>query len=382
MASSHLQDAWIYLANGLFFKAKSFGAAKTSVGELVFNTSLTGYQEITTDPSYAGQFVCFTMPEIGIVGTNKQDMESRTIFAKGILCRHYNASFSNFRAHKSLGDFLKEFDAMGIELIDTRLLTKTLREQGAMMMIASTEISDKDALKKLLENSPKIEEINYIKEVSTQTSYTHYEGKFDFGIMDYTTPKTHQKILAIDFGIKRSILNQLVNAGFNVEVVPHNFDAESLIARYKQGEFEGIFLSNGPGDPQVLHTEIAEIKKLIAAKIPLFAICLGHQLLSLAHGYPTHKLKFGHHGGNHPVKNLLTQEIEITAQNHNYSVPESIQEIAEVTHRNLFDNTIEGVRYKNALICSFQHHPEAGPGPLESAMLFNEFAKLLRSAKA
>ncbi|MBD5165952.1 glutamine-hydrolyzing carbamoyl-phosphate synthase small subunit [Helicobacter sp.] len=384
MASSHngLQDAWVYLANGLFFKAKSFGAAKTSVGELVFNTSLTGYQEITTDPSYAGQFVCFTMPEIGIVGTNKQDMESRKIFAKGILCRHYNADFSNFRANKSLGEFLKEFDAMGISEINTRLLTKTLREQGAMMMIASTEISDKDALKKLLENSPKIEEINYIKEVSTQTPYQHYEGKFDFGIMDYTTPKTHQKILAIDFGIKRSILNQLVNAGFSVEVVPHNFDAESLIARYKQGEFEGIFLSNGPGDPQVLHTEIAEIKKLIAAKIPLFAICLGHQLLSLAHGYPTHKLKFGHHGGNHPVKNLLTQEIEITAQNHNYSVPESIQEIAEVTHRNLFDNTIEGVRYKNALICSFQHHPEAGPGPLESAMLFNEFAKLLQSAKA
>lgn len=384
MASPHneLQDAWVYLANGLFFKAKSFGAAKTSVGELVFNTSLTGYQEITTDPSYAGQFVCFTMPEIGIVGTNKQDMESRAIFAKGILCRHYNANFSNFRANQSLGDFLKEFDAMGIELIDTRLLTKTLRNQGAMMMIASTEISDKDALKKLLENSPKIEEINYIKEVSTQTPYQHYEGKFDFGIMGYPTPKTHQKILAIDFGIKRSILNQLVSAGFQVAVVPHNFDAESLIARYKQGEFEGIFLSNGPGDPQVLHTEIAEIKKLIAAKIPLFAICLGHQLLSLAHGYPTHKLKFGHHGGNHPVKNLLTQEIEITAQNHNYSVPESIQEIAEVTHRNLFDNTIEGVRYKNALICSFQHHPEAGPGPLESAMLFNEFAKLLQSAKA
>ena len=200
--------------------------------------------------------------------------------------------------------------------------------------------------------------------------------------MDYTTPKTYQKILAIDFGIKQSILNQLVSAGFGVEVIPHDFEAQSLIARYAQGEFDGIFLSNGPGDPQVLHTEIAEIKKLIAAKIPLFAICLGHQLLSLAHGYPTHKLKFGHHGGNHPVKNLLTQEIEITAQNHNYSVPESIQEVAEVTHRNLFDNTIEGVRYKNALICSFQHHPEAGPGPLESTMLFNAFAKLLQDAKA
>lgn len=377
-----LKDAWIYLANGLFFKAKSFGAEKTSVGELVFNTSLTGYQEITTDPSYAGQFVCFTMPELGIVGVNKQDMESRGIFAKGILCHHYNSKFSNFRAEESLGEFLKKFNAMGICAIPTRLLTRTLREEGAMMMIASTEISDKNELKKLLENSPKIEEINYIKEVSTQAPYQHYKGKFDFQSMDYTTPKTYQKILAIDFGIKQSILNQLVSAGFSVEVIPHDFEAQSLIARYAQGEFDGIFLSNGPGDPQVLHTEIAEIKKLIAAKIPLFAICLGHQLLSLAHGYPTHKLKFGHHGGNHPVKNLLTQEIEITAQNHNYSVPESIQEVAEVTHRNLFDNTIEGVRYKNALICSFQHHPEAGPGPLESTTLFNAFAKLLQDAKA
>lgn len=382
MMEAPLKDVWVYLANGLFFKAKSFGNDKTSVGELVFNTSLTGYQEITTDPSYAGQFVCFTMPEIGIVGTNKQDMESRGIFAKGILCRHYNADFSNFRAQKSLGDFLKEHDVMGISEIDTRLLTKVLREEGAMMMIASTKISDKEKLKKQLENSPKIEEINYIQEVSTQAPYQHSYGKFNFKTMDYETPKTHQKILAIDFGIKRSILNQLVNAGFDVEVIPHNFDAQSLIARYKKGEFDGIFLSNGPGDPQVLHTEIAQIKELIAAKIPLFAICLGHQLLALAQGYPTYKLKFGHHGGNHPVKNLITQEIEITAQNHNYSVPESIQEIAEVTHRNLFDGTIEGVRYKNALICSFQHHPEAGPGPLESAALFNEFAKLLQSTKA
>lgn len=380
-SQNKLKDAWVYLANGLFLKAKSFGSDKTSVGELVFNTSLTGYQEITTDPSYAGQFVCFTMPEIGIVGTNKQDMESRGIFAKGILCRHYNTDFSNFRANKSLGDFLKEYGAMGISGIDTRFLTKILREEGAMMMIASTEIHDKEELKKLLENSPKIEEINYIQEVSTQAPYRHSYGKFDFKTMDYETPKTYQKILAIDFGIKHSILNQLVNAGFDVEVIPHNFEAQSLIARYKQGEFCGIFLSNGPGDPQVLHTEIAEIKKLVSAKIPIFAICLGHQLLSIAHGYPTYKLKFGHHGGNHPVKNLITQAIEITAQNHNYSVPESIQEVAEVTHRNLFDGTIEGLHYKNALICSFQHHPEAGPGPLESTTLFNEFAKLLQSTK-
>lgn len=377
-----LKNAWIYLANGMYFTAKSFGAEGTSVGELVFNTSLTGYQEITTDPSYAGQFVCFTMPEIGIVGANAKDMESRGIFAKGILCRHYNANFSNFRADESLDVFLKSHNAMGICEIDTRFLTTTLRENGAMMMVASTEISDKDALKEILASSPKIEEINYIKEVSTHDSYIHTQGNFDFSCMDYSTPKTHKKIIAIDFGIKRSILNQLVNAGFNVEVIPHSFDAQHLITRFKNKEFDGIFLSNGPGDPQVLTEEIAGIKALIDAKIPLFAICLGHQLLSLAQGYPTYKLKFGHHGGNHPVKNLLTNQVEITAQNHNYSVPENIAEIAEVTHRNLFDNTIEGVRYKNALICSFQHHPEAGPGPLESTALFNAFSSLLDNAKA
>lgn len=377
-----LKNAWIYLANGMYFTAKSFGAEGTSVGELVFNTSLTGYQEITTDPSYAGQFVCFTMPEIGIVGANAKDMESRGIFAKGILCRHYNADFSNFRADESLDVFLKSHNAMGICEIDTRFLTITLRENGAMMMVASTEVSDKNALKEILTASPKIEEINYIKEVSTRDSYIHTQGNFDFSCMDYSTPKTHKKIIAIDFGIKRSILNQLVNAGFNVEVIPHSFDAQHLITRFKNKEFDGIFLSNGPGDPQVLTEEIAGIKALIDAKIPLFAICLGHQLLSLAQGYPTYKLKFGHHGGNHPVKNLLTNQVEITAQNHNYSVPENIAEIAEVTHRNLFDNTIEGVRYKNALICSFQHHPEAGPGPLESTALFNVFSNLLDNAKA
>ena len=379
---TELKDAWIYLANGMYFTAKSFGAEGTSVGELVFNTSLTGYQEITTDPSYAGQFVCFTMPEIGIVGANAKDMESRGIFAKGILCRHYNANFSNFRADESLDKFLKSHNAMGICEIDTRFLTTILRENGAMMMVASTEVSNKDKLKEILTTSPKIEEINYIKEVSTRDSYIHTQGNFDFSCMNYSTPKTHKKIIAIDFGIKRSILNQLVNAGFNVEVIPHHFKAQDLIARFKNKEFDGIFLSNGPGDPQVLTEEIAGIKELIDARIPLFAICLGHQLLSLAQGYPTYKLKFGHHGGNHPVKNLITNQVEITAQNHNYSVPENIAEIAEVTHRNLFDNTIEGVRYKNALICSFQHHPEAGPGPLESTALFNAFSSLLDSAKA
>ena len=372
-----LQKAWIYLENGMFFEAKSFGASGDFVGELVFNTSLTGYQEITTDPSYAGQFVCFSMPEIGIVGANRQDCEGKQAFCKGILCQHYNENYSNFRATMSFGDFLKEQGVMGLCEVSTRFLVQTLRKEGAMMMIASTQVSDKEKLKEILQSSKRIEEINYIQEVSTKEPYLHTFGAYDFKIMDYSSPKTDKKIIAIDFGIKKSILNQLVNAGFSVEVIPHSFKGDELLKRFENKEFDGIFLSNGPGDPKVLTKEVAEIKKLIDKNIPIFAICLGHQLLSLAHGYETYKLKFGHHGGNHPVKNLKNGTVEITAQNHNYSVPEEIAEIAEVTHRNLFDGTIEGVRYKNALICSFQHHPEAGPGPLESTALFKEFSKLL-----
>ncbi len=186
-----LRDAWVYLENGMFFEAKSFGADKTAVGELVFNTSMSGYQEITTDPSYAGQFVCFTMPEIGIIGANPNDTESHGIFAKGILCRNYNEFYSNFRAKESLGEFLKGHDCMGICALDTRMLTQILRKQGAMMMIASSEISNKAELKRILEFSPRIEEINYIKEVSTKESYTHKEGRFDFSIMDFPKPKTN-----------------------------------------------------------------------------------------------------------------------------------------------------------------------------------------------
>lgn len=374
-----LQPAFIYLENGMYFEAKSFGASGIFVGELVFNTSMSGYQEIITDPSYAGQFICFTMPEIGIVGTNSKDMEGKKAFCKGILCHHYNDRFSNFRSEQSLGEFLKVQNIMGICEIDTRFLTQTLRKEGAMMMIASSQKLSKEELAQKLKSSKRIEEINYIQEVSTQEPYTHNFGKFDFASMDYSMPKTDKKIIAIDFGIKRSILNQLVNAGFSVEVLPHSFSADLLIQRYENKEFDGIFLSNGPGDPKVLTKEIAEIKKLVDKKIPIFAICLGHQLLSLAHGYDTYKLKFGHHGGNHPVKNLLTQRIEITAQNHNYSVPENIEEIAKITHRNLFDGTIEGVVYKDSPIISYQHHPEAGPGPLESNELFGEFRKFLET---
>lgn len=374
-----MRDAWIYLENGTFLQAKSFGADTTSVGEIVFNTSMTGYQEIISDPSYAGQFITFTMPEIGNVGVNGEDMESAKAHCKGVIVRQYQSEHSNFRAEEALHTFLEKHGVIGICDIDTRYLTKMLRTEGAMMMIASTQVSDKEELKKRLESSPRIEEINYIKEVSTKVSYKHTDGVYDpvtFRYNDAPAPKA--KIAAIDFGVKRNILNELTQAGLEVEVLPNTFSGDDLIARYDAKEIDGVFLSNGPGDPLVLKQEQEEIKKLIERKIPLFGICLGHQLLSIAHGYDTHKLKFGHHGGNHPVKNVKTGMVEITAQNHNYNVPESVREIAEVTHINLFDNTIEGLRYNSGPVFSVQHHPESSPGPKESRYIFSEFLSLLQ----
>ena len=373
-----MTKAYIYLENGTYFEADSFGAETTSVGEIVFNTSLTGYQEITSDPSYAGQFVTFTMPEIGNVGVNTEDMESKGAFAKGIIVRTYQERYSNFRATDSLENFLKEQGVMGICNIDTRYITKMLRSEGAMMMIASTQISDKDELKKVLESSPRIEDVNYIEEVSTKEVYKHTNGTYDAVNFKYNeAPTAKAKIVAIDFGVKRNILNELTQAGMDVEVIPNNFDADTLISRVKAKEIDGVFLSNGPGDPLVLKKEQEGIKKLIEAKVPMFGICLGHQLLSISHGYDTYKLKFGHHGGNHPVKNEKTGMVEITAQNHNYNVPANITEVADVTHTNLFDNTIEGLNYKSGHVFSVQHHPEASPGPKESAYIFGEFLSLM-----
>jgi len=375
-----MQKAWLYLENGTFLEANSFGANTTSVGEIVFNTSMSGYQEIMSDPSYAGQFVTFTMTEIGNVGVNDEDMESKAAHAKGMIVRQYQDRYSNFRAEGSLSDFLKKHNVIGICDIDTRYLTKMLREQGSMMMVASTEVSDKEELKKILENSPRIEDVNYIEQVSTKESYIHQNGIYDpFHFKYNDVPSVQAKIVAIDFGVKRNILNELTEAGMQVEVVPNTISGDELVTRYQNKEIDGVFLSNGPGDPLVLKYEQEQIKKLLAAKVPIFGICLGHQLLSISHGYDTFKLKFGHHGGNHPVKNEKTGVVEITAQNHNYNVPESIVEIAEVTHVNLFDDTIEGLYYKDEPVFSVQHHPESSPGPKESRYIFGEFLSLMKS---
>jgi carbamoyl-phosphate synthase small subunit len=380
----NLKRVYIYLENGIFLEADSFGVEDTVVGEIVFNTSLSGYQEIVSDPSYAGQFVTFTMPEIGNVGVNIQDMESKSAYAKGMIVRNYQSRYSNFRAEESLHEFLINHNIMGICNIDTRYLTKMIRSEGAMMMVASTEISDKEELKKVLDNSPRIEDVNYIEQVSTKVAYKHTSSTYNdkSGFEYEEAPEVKAKIAVIDFGVKRNILNELVNAGMSVDVRPNDFQAEDLIEQYNQKIIDGVFLSNGPGDPLVLKKEQEQIKKLITAKIPIFGICLGHQLLSISHGYDTFKLKFGHHGGNHPVKNEKTGLVEITAQNHNYNVPDNIIEIADVTHTNLFDNTIEGLKYKNEPIFSVQHHPEASPGPKESAYIFKQFIDLMKENRA
>lgn len=367
-----MQKVSIYLENGTFLEAKSFGSEGTNVGEIVFNTSLSGYQEIASDPSYAGQFVTFTMPEIGNVGCNAQDMESLGVHCKGVLVRSYQDRPSNFRSQQSLASLLKEYGAIGICDIDTRYITKMLRNEGAMMMVASTTTHDKEELKKILEASPRIEEINYIEQVSTKEAYIHDTATYDTHTFEYKKPNTSKKIIALDFGIKRNILNELTNAGLEVQVVPNSMPADEIIAKFEAKEIGGVFLSNGPGDPLILKEEQAKIKELIAAKIPMFGICLGHQLLSISHGFETYKLKFGHHGGNHPVKDERGV-VEITAQNHNYNVPDNITQVAKVTHTNLFDNTIEGLAYNDSPIISVQHHPEASPGPHESAYIFKQF---------
>jgi len=374
-----LKPVWIYLENGVFLEAKSFGFEGSKTGEIVFNTSMSGYQEIMSDPSYAGQFIVFTMPEIGIVGTNDDDMESKTVHASGMFVRSLNVTPSNFRSTEALPTFLKEHQSMGICDIDTRYLTKMIRDSGPKMMIASTEVSDPEKLKAMLKASPRIEEVNYIEKVGTTKPYLHTSSVWNADTQSYekATHSLGKKVLAVDFGIKRNILNELCATGLEVEVIPHDFSADDVIKRYKNGEISGLFLSNGPGDPLILKKEAAQITKLIEAKMPIFAICLGHQLLSIAHGHPTYKLKFGQHGGNHPVKNTKTNVVEITAQNHNYNVPESVCSIAKVTHINLFDNTIEGLEYNDAPIFSVQHHPEASPGPHESKYIFQEFANRL-----
>lgn len=382
ISSFEYKKAILYFENGIYFDCNSFGVDGTEVAEVIFNTSMTGYQEITTDPSYAGQFITFCMPEIGNVGANDDDMESKGVFLNGVIAKEYNDNHSNFRATESFASFLKRHNKMGICNIDTRAIVSMLRDNGALMAVMSTEEFDVEQLQLIIDKHPSMDDVNFNELVSTKDSYNHTNGIWDDIKLEYKESKDNKnKILAIDFGIKKNILNELVEANMDVEVIPYNFNPSDVIERFDKKEIHGIFLSNGPGNPQVLKSIMTDkIKAIINHNIPIFAICFGHQMLSIAYGFDTYKLKFGHHGGNHPIVDK-NGKIEITAQNHIYNIPKDITKVADIIATNLFDDTIEGVAYKDKPILSIQYHPESSPGPRDSKSLFLEFSNMIEIAK-
>jgi carbamoyl-phosphate synthase small subunit len=357
-------SAILALEDGRCFSGTGFGASGTAVGELVFNTSITGYQEILTDPSYAGQIVTLTYPEIGNYGTNEEDLESRKIFARGLVVRHLSRRYSSWRGTSSLDQFLKRFNIVGIAEIDTRAVTRHIRDKGSMRCVLSTEGRPQQELVKLALNSELMEGADFTKEVTTPERYTRGSGKF--------------RVAVIDYGIKSNIINQLVKENMTADVFPCDVSAEEILAKKP----DGIFLSNGPGDPAACQQIIGEVKKLIDSGKPIFGICLGHQLLSLALGAKTYKLKFGHRGGNQPVKDLTTGKVEITCQNHGFAVDgKSLPDCLQLTHVNLNDQSVEGFRHKTLPIIAVQYHPEASPGPHDSSYLFHRFYGLIESSK-
>jgi carbamoyl-phosphate synthase small subunit len=362
--------AILLLEDGTTYKGKSFGAKGVHCGEVVFNTSMSGYQEILTDPSYHEQIVTMTYPMIGNYGTNSLDWESRKLFCAGFIVKENCEYPSNFRNQDSLSDYLEANGIVGLEGIDTRSLVKHIREQGAMRGIISSTEKRISVLKSMLEEYPGLVGRDIVKNVSAKRGYKWKKGVVDVVKDEELLPKTKYKVIAYDFGIKQNILRLLRSHGCEVEVVPAKTPAQKVLAKKP----DGVFLSNGPGDPAPVAYAAENVKKLLG-KVPIFGICLGHQILSLALGGKTYKLKFGHRGANHPVKNLETGTIEITSQNHGFCADlDSFKGLdVEMTHLNLNDNTCEGIRSKKLKAFSVQYHPEASPGPHDSQYLFAQF---------
>ena len=380
MNSQTYREAVLALADGTIFRGTAIGADGSSVGEIVFNTALSGYQEILTDPSYARQIITLTYPHIGNVGVNKEDEESDKIWAAGLVIRDLPLLVSNFRSEQNLDDYLKGKGILGIADIDTRKLTRILRESGAQSgCIMAGNVSDEQALAAAKECAG-LKGMDLAKEVTTAVSYQWSEHSWELGVGHkiQDPDSTKYKVVAYDYGVKRNILRMLVDRGCELIVVPAQTPAADVLAMNP----DGIFLSNGPGDPEPCDYAIQAIGEILETDIPVFGICLGHQLLALASGATTVKMKFGHHGANHPVEDIKNNMVMITSQNHGFAVNEASLPVNLVaTHRSLFDGSLQGIHRTDKPAFSFQGHPEASPGPHEAAVLFDHFIELMEAKR-
>jgi carbamoyl-phosphate synthase small subunit len=373
----------LVLEDGTVLHGRGFGAAVDSIGELVFNTSMTGYQEILSDPSYRGQTVLLTQPHIGNYGVNSEDEESTRIWTSGLIVHEACGRASNFRSGSELSDYLEQHGVPGIDGIDTRMLVRRVRSGGEMrVLITSDETASDASLVERARHGPRVGDVDHVAAVTTQQAYDWpfgYQSPFSAPVATLRRGSppdddaARPRIVAYDFGAKRNILRSLVAAGFDVTVVPAGTPAAAVLERRP----DGVFLSNGPGDPAVCQYAIAAARDLVP-RVPVFGICLGHQILSHVFGGRTFKMKFGHHGGNQPVLDKTTGKVEITAQNHSFAVdPESLPDAVEVTHVNLNDQTVEGLCHRELPVFSVQYHPEAAPGPHDALHLFGRFRDLL-----
>ena len=373
-------EAILALEDGRVFKGKGFGARTERGGEVVFNTSITGYQEIFTDPSYAGQLVCLTYPHIGNVGANLFDNEAPRPYIEALVVRDFSEVASNWRSRETAEQFLARHNIPVISHIDTRALVRHLRTHGAMRAVLSTLSTDAPALVAKARALPPMVGLDLARTVTTAKVYEWREPSVELASgVARPRPAARLHVVAYDYGIKQNILRRLVDVGCRVTVVPALMPPEDVLALQP----DGVFLSNGPGDPEPCQYAVEAVRQL-AGRVPIFGICLGHQIIGLALGGKTYKLKFGHHGANHPVKNLLTGKVEITAQNHGFAVdPDSLpaREV-ELTHMNLNDSTLEGLRHRSLPLFSVQYHPEASPGPHDSHYLFEQFVSVMKAVKS
>ena len=380
MNSQTHREAVLALADGTIFRGTAIGSDGISVGEVVFNTALTGYQEILTDPSYAQQIVTLTYPHIGNVGVNDEDAESDRIWASGLVIRDLPLMVSNFRSQQALDDYLKDNNILGIADIDTRKLTRILRESGAQNgCIMAGTVDDETALA-AARGFAGLKGMDLAKEVTTETTYQWSEHSWELGEghKPQDPANTKYKVVAYDYGVKRNILRMLVDLDCELIVVPAKTPASEVLAMQP----DGIFLSNGPGDPEPCDYAIDAIREILETDIPVFGICLGHQLLALASGAKTVKMKFGHHGANHPVEDLAGNVVMITSQNHGFAVDEeNLPANLIATHRSLFDGSLQGIQRTDKPAFSFQGHPEASPGPHDAASLFEHFIKLMEDRR-